>query len=115
MCRFRQAKKEFSRVEVIRLGSVETSNSRSLPRQGLVLKVLHLDLDGWPVAELAVQALAVEPRHPPRGRRLELLPRVPADGAAVDQLGLVPPDGAFHHGVVVGGAYAPGASSHVVI
>lgn len=87
----------------------------NLPRQALVLQVFHLGLDGRLVARFSVQALAVGPRQPLRCPRLEVLARVPADGAAVDQLGLVPPDGAFHHGVVVGGAYAPGASSHVVI
>lgn len=89
------------------MGFAETRSSRSVLRQALTLKVPHLDLDDWSVAQYTEQALAVEPRHPARCRRLQLMSGVLADGKAVDQLGLVNPDGVLPQCVVVGGADVP--------
>ena len=52
---------------------------------------LLLELCGWDVAEVAVEALSVVPVHPSEGRELEVLDRLPGSGASgsADEFGLV--------------------------
>ena len=50
-----------------------------------------LDLERGEVVDRAVCALSVEPQHPGRDRRLDLVD-VPPRAVGVDQFGLVEPD-----------------------
>lgn len=60
-----------------------------------------LDLEGCEVIDGAVGALRVEPQHPGRGRRLDLIDVAPG-ALMVDEFGLVEPDLRLREGVVVG-------------
>ena len=63
--------------------------------------VLGLELDGWDVADAAVQPVLVEPGHPGEGGQLEVLDA--AQGAFVaHELGLVEPGQALGLRVVLG-------------
>ena len=63
---------------------------------------LLLELRGWEIAEVAVQALGVVPVHPAERRELDVLDGLPRAGAggAADQLGLVVAVDGFGQGVV---------------
>ena len=64
-----------------------------------VVELLYLE---WcEVVDGAVGALRVEPQHPGRGGRLDLVDVAPGP-VVVDEFGLVEPDLRFREGVVVG-------------
>ena len=64
-----------------------------------------LDLEWGEVVDRAVGAFGVEPQHPGRSRRFDLVD-VPPRAVVVDELGLVKPDLRFRERVVVGVADA---------
>lgn len=70
---------------------------------------LLLELGGWDVAEVAVEALGVVPMHPSEGRELEVLDRLPRarTGRAADEFCLVVAIHGLGQGVVVAVADGP--------
>ena len=70
---------------------------------GLSASVGLLELRGWGVAEVAVEALVVVPVHPAQGGEFDVVDAAPwAPGGAADQFGLVEADDGLGEGVVVG-------------
>ena len=63
-----------------------------------VVELLHLERRE--VVDRAVRPLTVEPQHPRRGRRLDLVDVSPG-AFVVDELGLVKPDLRLREGVVI--------------
>ena len=71
-------------LQVDRTGSCRALLSRGRPQLALLVNVLHLDLDGWAVAEHLVHSIAVEPGHSASCGRLEFAPGVPTDQVSVE-------------------------------
>ena len=66
-----------------------------------VASVVELfDFERREVVDRAVRTLAVEPEHPGRGSRFDVID-VPPRALVVDEFGLVEPDLRFREGVVV--------------